>query len=84
MQEFNKINTWKNRGISRVLAVIELSLRPTPGQASIFLDVSVVVEVGGIEVGHGLWTKVKQMAAYALGAIQCDGTESLLDKVWVV
>ncbi|KAG5109568.1 hypothetical protein JHK82_038791 [Glycine max] len=84
VQKFNRINTWKKRGISRVPAVIELTLRPTPGKVSIFVDGSVVVEVGGIEVGQGLWTKVKQMAAYALGAIQCDGTEGLLDKVRVV
>ena len=84
MQEFNRINTWKKRGISQVLAMIELTLRPTPRKVSIFLDRFDVVEVGGIEVGQGLWTKVKQMAAYALGDIQCEGTEGLLDKVHIV
>jgi len=58
--------------------------RPTPGKVSIFSDGSIVVEVGGIEVGQGLWTKVKQMAAYALGAIQCDGIGGLLDKIRVI
>jgi xanthine dehydrogenase molybdopterin-binding subunit B len=62
----------------------ELNLRPTPGKVSILSDGSVVVEVGGIELGQGLWTKVKQMAAFALGTIQCDGSGSLLDKVRVV
>ncbi|TKY57049.1 Abscisic-aldehyde oxidase [Spatholobus suberectus] len=84
VQEFNSINTWKKRGISRVPVVFQLTLRPTPGKVSIFSDGSVVVEVGGTEVGQGLWTKVKQMAAYALSAIQCDGTEGLLYKVRVV
>ncbi|KAK7300354.1 hypothetical protein RJT34_11198 [Clitoria ternatea] len=84
VKEFNKINTWKKRGISRVPVVYHLILRPTPGKVSIFSDGSVVVEVGGIEVGQGLWTKVKQMAAYGLSAIQCDGIGGLLDKVRVV
>ncbi|KOM46735.1 hypothetical protein LR48_Vigan07g043900 [Vigna angularis] len=84
VQEFNRINTWKKRGISRVPVVIQLMQRPTPGKVSIFSDGSVVVEVGGIEVGQGLWTKVKQMAAYALGAIQCDGIGGLLDKIRVI
>jgi len=60
----------------------ELNLRPTSGKVSIFSDGSVVVEVGGIEMGQGLWTKVKQMAAFAIGTIHCDG--SLLDKVRAV
>ncbi|KAK7276556.1 hypothetical protein RIF29_17699 [Crotalaria pallida] len=84
VKEFNKINIWKKRGISRVPVVYQLILRPTPGKVSILSDGSIIVEVGGIELGQGLWTKVKQMAAFALGAIQCDGTEDLLDKVRVV
>ncbi|KAJ1386402.1 Aldehyde oxidase/xanthine dehydrogenase, molybdopterin binding [Sesbania bispinosa] len=84
VKEFNRISTWRKRGISRVPVMFHLTLRPTPGKVSIFSDGSVVVEVGGIEVGQGLWTKVKQMAAFSLSAIQCDGTGELLDKVRVV
>jgi len=84
VKEFNRISTWKKRGISRVPVVYQLTLRSTPGKVSILSDGSVVVEVGGIELGQGLWTKVKQMAAFALGTIQCDETGSLLDKVRVV
>ncbi|KAJ1432171.1 Aldehyde oxidase/xanthine dehydrogenase, molybdopterin binding [Sesbania bispinosa] len=84
VKEFNRISTWRKRGISRVPVMFHLTLRPTPGKVSIFSDGSVVVEVGGIEVGQGLWTKVKQMAAFSLSAIQCDGTRELLDKVRVV
>ncbi|XP_061338175.1 abscisic-aldehyde oxidase-like isoform X2 [Gastrolobium bilobum] len=84
VEEFNRINTWKKKGISRVPVVFQLTLRPTPGKVSILSDGSIVVEVGGIEVGQGLWTKVKQMAAFALSAIQCDGTGGLLDKVRAV
>ncbi|PRQ32716.1 putative oxidoreductase [Rosa chinensis] len=84
VKEFNKCNKWRKRGISRVPIVYEVSLRPTPGKVSILSDGSVVVEVGGIELGQGLWTKVKQMAAFALGSIQCDDSGDLLDKVRVV
>ncbi|KAL1348048.1 hypothetical protein HN51_024044 [Arachis hypogaea] len=84
VKEFNRVNTWKKRGLSRLPVVFEMGLRPTPGKVSIFSDGSVVVEVGGIELGQGLWTKVKQMAAFGLGEIQCEGTEGLLDKIRVV
>ncbi|WVY91568.1 hypothetical protein V8G54_037082 [Vigna mungo] len=84
VKEFNRINSWKKRGISRVPVVNQVTLRPTPGKVSIFSDGSVVVEVGGIEIGQGLWTKVRQMAAYGLSAVQCEGTEGLFDKVRVV
>ncbi|KAK2967332.1 hypothetical protein RJ640_000354 [Escallonia rubra] len=59
-------------------------MRATPGKVSILKDGSVVVEVGGIELGQGLWTKVKQMTAFALSAIQCHGTDELLEKVRVI
>ncbi|CAH2060807.1 unnamed protein product [Thlaspi arvense] len=39
------------------------------GKVSILSDGSVVVEVGGIEIGQGLWTKVQQMSD-TLGLIQ--------------
>ena len=82
--EFNRNNRWVKRGISRVPIVHEVVLRATPGKVSILSDGSVVVEVGGIELGQGLWTKVKQMAAFVLSSIGCDGTENLLDKVRVI
>ncbi|KAL2316961.1 hypothetical protein Fmac_030837 [Flemingia macrophylla] len=84
VKEFNRINTWKKRGISKVPVMYEVTQRPTPGKVSIFSDGSVVAEVGGIELGQGLWTKVKQMVAFALGAVQCDGIDGLLDKVRVI
>ncbi|XP_057956524.1 abscisic-aldehyde oxidase-like isoform X2 [Malania oleifera] len=84
LKQFNSSNKWQKRGISRVPILHEVSLRPTPGKVSILCDGSVVVEVGGIELGQGLWTKVKQMAAFALSSIQCDGIEGLLKKVRVI
>lgn len=82
--EFNLCNRWRKRGLSRVPIVYEVTLRPTPGKVSILSDGSVVVEVGGIELGQGLWTKVKQMTAFCLSSIQCDGSKDLLEKVRVI
>ncbi|KAJ0714442.1 putative aldehyde oxidase [Helianthus annuus] len=84
VNKFNKNNIWRKKGISRVPILQNVSLRPTPGRVSILQDGSVVVEVGGIELGQGLWTKVKQMTAYCLSAVQCDGTDGLLEKVRVI
>ncbi|PWA65673.1 abscisic aldehyde oxidase 3 [Artemisia annua] len=84
VKKFNENNRWRKRGISRVPILHEVSLRPTPGKVSILRDASIVVEVGGIELGQGLWTKVKQMTAYCLSAVQCDGADELLEKVRVI
>ncbi|XP_022995321.1 indole-3-acetaldehyde oxidase-like isoform X1 [Cucurbita maxima] len=84
VDKFNGSNIWKKRGLSRIPIVQEMTLRPTPGKVSILTDGSVVVEVGGIEIGQGLWTKVRQMVTYALSSIKCDGTSDLLEKVRVV
>ncbi|XP_002515837.2 abscisic-aldehyde oxidase isoform X1 [Ricinus communis] len=84
IKDFNSCNVWKKRGISRIPIIHEVMLRPTPGKVGILSDGSIVVEVGGIELGQGLWTKVKQMAAFGLSAIKCDEAGDLLDKVRVV
>ncbi|KAG4129755.1 hypothetical protein ERO13_D09G100800v2 [Gossypium hirsutum] len=84
VKEFNRCHKWKKRGISRVPIVHEVKMRSTPGKVSILRDGSIVVEVGGIEMGQGLWTKVKQMTAYGLGLVKCSGTQDLLEKVRVI
>ncbi|KAH9622657.1 hypothetical protein KSS87_022627 [Heliosperma pusillum] len=84
VEKFNETHKWRKRGISRIPILHEVMLRATPGKVSILPDGSVVVEVGGIELGQGLWTKVKQMAAFALSLIKCPGTENLFDMVRVV
>ncbi|XP_071726440.1 abscisic-aldehyde oxidase-like isoform X2 [Rutidosis leptorrhynchoides] len=84
VNEFNRCNIWRKKGLSRVPMLHEVSLRATPGKVSILRDGSIVVEVGGIELGQGLWTKVKQMTAYGLSAVRCDGSDGLLEKVRVV
>ncbi|KAK1394673.1 indole-3-acetaldehyde oxidase-like [Heracleum sosnowskyi] len=54
---FNQNDKWRKRGLSRVPIVIPVTLRPSPGKVSILSDGSICVEVGGIELGEGLWTK---------------------------
>lgn len=82
--EFNGSNIWRKRGISRVPIIYPVSMFATPGRVSVLSDGTVVVEVGGIELGQGLWTKVKQMTSYALGSLKCDGAEEILEKIRVV
>ncbi|KAJ1293276.1 hypothetical protein BS78_01G055200 [Paspalum vaginatum] len=84
VENFNNSNKWKKRGISCVPVTYEVGLRATPGKVSIMNDGSIAVEVGGIEIGQGLWTKVKQMTAFGLGQLCPDGGECLLDKVRVI
>ncbi|TVU44661.1 hypothetical protein EJB05_04108, partial [Eragrostis curvula] len=84
VEQFNSSNKWTKRGISCVPITYAVTLRPTPGKVSIMNDGSIAVEVGGIEIGQGLWTKVKQMTAFGLGQLCPDGGECLLEKVRVI
>uniref|UniRef100_A0A1J3IME2 indole-3-acetaldehyde oxidase n=1 Tax=Noccaea caerulescens TaxID=107243 RepID=A0A1J3IME2_NOCCA len=84
VKEFNLCNLWRKKGISRVPIIHQVMQRATPGKVSILSDGSVVVEVGGIEIGQGLWTKVQQMVAYGLGMAKCEGSEKLLERIRVV
>ncbi|XP_047331129.1 abscisic-aldehyde oxidase [Impatiens glandulifera] len=87
IKEFNGNNTWRKRAISLVPIIYEVTVSPIPGKVSILQDGSIVVEVGGIEMGQGLWTKVKQMTAFALSSNLSnadDDDENLLDKIRVI
>ncbi|KAK3145846.1 hypothetical protein QOZ80_3BG0258290 [Eleusine coracana subsp. coracana] len=81
VEHFNSSSRWKKRGISCVPITYEVRLRPTPGKVSIMNDGSVAVEVGGVELGQGLWTKVKQMVAFGLGQLCSDSGECLLERL---
>ncbi|CAN1753615.1 Indole-3-acetaldehyde oxidase [Linum perenne] len=85
VKKFNSHNLWRKKGISRMPIIFELRASPTPGKVSILSDGSIVVEVGGVEMGQGLWTKAKQMASFALSSIRCeeDGN-SLLERIRVI
>ncbi|CAN1247698.1 Indole-3-acetaldehyde oxidase [Linum perenne] len=85
VKKFNSHNLWRKKGISRMPIIFELRASPTPGKVSILSDGSIVLEVGGVEMGQGLWTKAKQMASFALSSIRCeeDGN-SLLERIRVI
>lgn len=53
----------------------EVTIKPTHGKVSILCDRSNVVDVGGIELGEGLWTKVKRVTGY-------DATYKFTGVVW--
>ncbi|KAG2641363.1 hypothetical protein PVAP13_2KG177800, partial [Panicum virgatum] len=84
VKQFNICNKWRKRGISCVPLIFNVSPRPAPGRVSVLKDGSIVVQVGGIEIGQGLWTKVQQMTAFALGQLWPEGCEDLLERVRVL
>ncbi|CAM0876727.1 unnamed protein product [Alopecurus aequalis] len=85
VERFNGTSRWKKRGISCVPITYEVMLRGCPGKVSILNDGSIVVEVGGVEIGQGLYTKVKQMTAFGLAEL-CPGDAdgALLDRIRVI
>ena len=84
IKQFNSSNKWRKRGISCVPLIFRAEQKPAPGRVSVLNDGSIVVEVGGIEIGQGLWTKVQQMTAFALGQLWPNGGEDLLERVRVI
>ena len=84
VRRFNSINTWRKRGLSAVHCVYDVVLLPKPARVSIFHDGSIVVEVGGIEIGQGLWTKVKQATVDGLSSLLSQGESSTPLNVRVV
>jgi xanthine dehydrogenase molybdopterin-binding subunit B len=83
VRHFNSVNKWKKRGMSCVPITYVVRTRASPGRVSVLNDGSIVVEVGGIEIGQGLWTKVKQMTAFCLKEL-LEESQDLLEKVRVV
>jgi xanthine dehydrogenase molybdopterin-binding subunit B len=83
-KQFNNCNKWRKRGISCVPLILKVAPRTAHGRVSVLNDGSIVVEVGGVEIGQGLWTKVQQMTVFALGQLWPDGCEFLLDRMHVL
>ncbi|XP_078436113.1 aldehyde oxidase 1 [Wolffia australiana] len=80
---FNQSSRWVKRGISHIPVVMPVTVRSTPARVAILGDGSIVVEVGGVELGQGLWTKAAQMTAFSLGQL-FDGRIDLLERVRVM
>lgn len=73
VEEFNKQNRWRKRGISMIPLKYGIGFQPRlleQGSALVNVyasDGSVYLQHGGVEVGQGLYTKMIQIAAETLG-----------------
>nr|XP_006820662.1 PREDICTED: xanthine dehydrogenase/oxidase-like [Saccoglossus kowalevskii] len=70
VDNFNSLNRWKKRGIAMIpVKRVMGCFPPHVGGAlvHIYLDGSVLLSHGGIEMGQGLYTKTKQIASRVLG-----------------
>eukprot|EP00088_Acartia_fossae_P000839 TRINITY_DN10324_c0_g1_i1.p1 TRINITY_DN10324_c0_g1~~TRINITY_DN10324_c0_g1_i1.p1 ORF type:complete len:1254 (+),score=453.48 TRINITY_DN10324_c0_g1_i1:28-3789(+) len=71
VEEFNKNNTVKKRGIAIIANKYGLGIPGMFGKGScllnIYLDGSILLSVNGIEMGQGLFTKMAQIASHELG-----------------
>ncbi|XP_073981126.1 uncharacterized protein isoform X3 [Rhodnius prolixus] len=69
VEQFNKDNRWKKKGISLLPVKFKIEFFPNfYSLVSVYAgDGTVAVICGGVEMGQGLNTKVAQVAAYTLG-----------------
>ncbi|KAM5343081.1 hypothetical protein ACJ41O_014047 [Fusarium nematophilum] len=70
--EFNEANKWRKRGMALIptkfgISFTALFLNQAGALVHIYHDGSVLVAHGGTEMGQGLYTKLTQIAAQALG-----------------
>ncbi|KAG6445380.1 hypothetical protein O3G_MSEX003913 [Manduca sexta] len=71
VEEFNRSNRWKKKGISLVPTKYGISfgsdfLMQAGALILVYADGSVLLSIGGIEMGQGLYTKMIQVASKAL------------------
>ncbi|CAH0581384.1 unnamed protein product [Chrysodeixis includens] len=71
VEEFNRHNRWKKKGITLVPTKYGISfqvnvLMQAGALLLVYKDGSVLLSIGGIEMGQGLFTKMIQVAATAL------------------
>nr|XP_056717282.1 aldehyde oxidase 3-like [Euleptes europaea] len=71
IEEFNKQNYWKKKGIEIIPMLFSVGFNATcyhqaSALVNIYLDGSVLVFCGGAEMGQGLYTKVLQIASHEL------------------
>ncbi|XP_054828452.1 aldehyde oxidase 3-like [Eublepharis macularius] len=71
IEEYNKQNYWKKKGIAIIPMVYSVGLNATvyhqaAALVNIYVDGSVLVHCGGAELGQGLYTKMLQVASHEL------------------
>lgn len=69
VEDFNKDNRWRKRGISMVPIRYQVAVHPRQALVNIYDDGSVLITQDGCEMGQGLYTKCLQTASYALGKL---------------
>ena len=70
IKEFNAKNKWKKRGICLIPNKYGVGTPPMYAQSgallNIYMDGSVMLFIGGVECGQGLYTKMMQLASHLL------------------
>lgn len=71
VDEFNKISKYKKRGVALCPIKFGVGSPSDTGRKGstivhIYRDGTVIISIGGIEMGQGLYTKMKQIAAHVL------------------
>ena len=88
MRDFNNASAWAKRGIALTpvqfgISFSTMHLNQAGSLVSVYRDGSIEVSHGGTEMGQGLYTKVRQVAAAAFGVplSQVANTATRTDKV---
>ncbi|CAI7886331.1 unnamed protein product [Closterium sp. NIES-53] len=76
VQEFNATHKWRKRGLAIAPVHYMVPIMGKPARVTVFGDASVVVETGGVEMGQGLFTKVRQAAANSLNQLWLSSSSS--------
>jgi len=69
VQKFNETNTWMKRGLAMIPIIYCNPSSAKSAMVSIFADGSIAVETAGVEIGQGLYTKVRQAACFSLNKL---------------
>merc|ERR1711959_601666 len=70
VEVYNRSSRWRKRGIAMtpVKYVLDRSFYRSLSKVCIYGDGTVLIAIGGVELGQGMFTKVTQAAARTLGA----------------
>jgi len=69
VEEFNRNNRWKKRGVAMTPVKYEVSVWPKSALVNVYGDGSVLITHGGCEMGQGMHTKVAQVVSWELGRV---------------